>query len=46
MTKTREQTKKLPWKTPQLRRISAGSAEAQKPAGTADAGGPGANDFS
>lgn len=39
MTKTQNEGQRLPWTTPQLRRIEAGSAEAAKPGGTADGGG-------
>jgi hypothetical protein len=46
MSANSKQVRRLPWKTPEVRRVHAGSAEAQNPSGTADLGGPGANDFS
>ena len=36
MTKTNKGGQRLPWTTPQLRRIEAGSAEGGKPGGQAD----------
>jgi hypothetical protein len=38
MTKTNKGGQRLPWTTPQLRRIEAGSAEAGKPGGQLDNG--------
>lgn len=46
MTKASRNNKRQTWSTPELRRISAGSAEADTNAGASDAGGPGANDYS
>jgi hypothetical protein len=43
MTKTRNDGERLPWTTPQLRRIEAGSAEALKAGGLNDGGGPGSD---
>jgi hypothetical protein len=40
-----EQRKRIPWRTPELRRIEAGSAEAKDNAGNAD-GGKGSTDKS
>ena len=40
-----EQRKRIPWTTPELRRIEAGSAEANDNKGNAD-GGKGSNDKS
>jgi hypothetical protein len=45
MTKTNKGGQRLPWTTPQLRRIEAGSAEAVKGSGIPD-NGAGGNDKS
>lgn len=45
MTKTRNGGERLPWTTPQLRRIEAGSAEGGNPGGALD-GAPAPNDKS
>lgn len=45
MTKTNSEGQRLPWTTPQLQRIEAGSAEAKKGSGIPD-GGTGGNDKS
>lgn len=41
MPKTVNQEKRLPWTTPELRRIDAGSAEAVDNQGPSDVGGSG-----
>lgn len=46
MTKTRNDGERLPWTTPQLRRIEAGSAEAVDNKGATGDGGPPAADKS
>ena len=38
MTRIKSDDQRLPWTTPQLRRIEAGSAEAVKSGGVADGG--------
>jgi hypothetical protein len=38
MTQTKSEGQRLPWTTPQLRRIEAGSAEAKSSSGTPDGG--------
>ena len=45
MNKTTSNQKRLPWSSPELRRIHAGSAEAVKGSGIPD-GGTGGNDKS
>jgi len=40
MNKTTSNDKRLPWSTPELRRIDAGSAEDNKLTGVADGGTP------
>ncbi len=46
MTKIAGNEKRKAWSTPELRRISAGSAEAKDNSGNADGGKAGSNDKS
>jgi hypothetical protein len=46
MKKVTSESNLLTWSKPELRRIDAGSAEANVNKGVPDSGGPGVNDFS